>query len=115
MPETTLGGVRVGRWALSYFLHANDLILNAVVAATVNITSDLTAETGQIALNQTNEVGAGNYTITIQSSGPVRTISGTTVPASGAPRTNVSNAGAESLSNRANSRGERFCRRSPSR
>ena len=43
----------------------------------VNLTTDLTAETGAVALNQTNEEGAGGYTITIQSaSAAVRTISG---------------------------------------
>jgi hypothetical protein len=44
----------------------------------VNITSDLTAETGAVALNQFAEDGggAGTYTITIQPSGAARTISG---------------------------------------
>jgi hypothetical protein len=44
---------------------------------TVNITSDLTAETGAVALNQLTEVGAGGYTLTIKPSGAARTISGT--------------------------------------
>jgi hypothetical protein len=44
---------------------------------TINITSDLTAETGLIALNQTLESGAGNYTLTIQPGAAAnRTISG---------------------------------------
>jgi hypothetical protein len=43
----------------------------------VNITSDLTSEDGSIALNQWNESGAGNYTLTIKpSSATARTISG---------------------------------------
>lgn len=45
---------------------------------TVNITSDLTAETGTNALNQFSETGAGGYTLTIQpSAGVTRIISGT--------------------------------------
>jgi trimeric autotransporter adhesin len=46
----------------------------------VNITSDLTNESGQIGLNQLTEegAGAGNYTITIKPSGAPRTISSTT-------------------------------------
>ncbi len=44
---------------------------------TVNVTSDLTAETGAVALNQLTEVGAGGYTLTIKPSGAARTISGT--------------------------------------
>jgi trimeric autotransporter adhesin len=44
---------------------------------TVNITTDLTAETGAYALNQLTESGVGNYTATFQSSAAVaRTISG---------------------------------------
>jgi Calx-beta domain-containing protein len=43
---------------------------------TVNITSDLTGETGAVALNQIAEVGAGGYTLTIKPSGAARTISG---------------------------------------
>jgi hypothetical protein len=48
---------------------------------TINITSDLTGETGAILLNQIAEVGAGGYTLTIKPSGAPRTISGT--PAAG--------------------------------
>jgi hypothetical protein len=44
----------------------------------VNITSDLSNESGQIGLNQLTEEGAGNYTITIKPSGASRTISSTT-------------------------------------
>ncbi|QYO65804.1 Calx-beta domain-containing protein [Leptolyngbya sp. 7M] len=44
---------------------------------TINITSDLTAETGAVALNQISEFGAGGYTLTIKPSGAARTISGT--------------------------------------
>ena len=44
---------------------------------TVNITTDLTAETGAIPLNQVAESGAGGYTITIKPSGAARVISGT--------------------------------------
>ena len=44
---------------------------------TVNITSDLTVETGVVALNQWVEQGVGGYTLTIRPSGAPRTISGT--------------------------------------
>jgi len=44
---------------------------------TVNITTDLTAETGAVMLNQLSEVGAGGYTVTFKPSGAARTISGT--------------------------------------
>jgi len=50
---------------------------------TVNITSDLTAETGAVALNQLAESGAGGYTVTIKPSGAARTISGTSAASSG--------------------------------
>lgn len=46
---------------------------------TLNITSDLTAELGTVALNQWSETGAGGYTVTLVSSAAtIRTISGTT-------------------------------------
>lgn len=49
----------------------------------LNITGDLTAETGTVALNQWAEEGVGNYTITIApSAATVRTISGTSAAAS---------------------------------
>jgi S-layer family protein/all-beta uncharacterized protein len=44
---------------------------------TINITSDLTVETGAVFLNQIAEEGAGNYTLTLKPSGAARTISGT--------------------------------------
>jgi Domain of unknown function DUF11/Thrombospondin type 3 repeat len=44
--------------------------------ATVNITSDLTAETGAVALNQFAEEGPGGYTLTFKPSGAARAISG---------------------------------------
>ncbi len=44
---------------------------------TINITSDLTGETGAVALNQFAEFGAGGYTLTFKPSGAPRTISGT--------------------------------------
>lgn len=44
---------------------------------TVNITSDLTTETGAIFLNQLAESGAGGYTVTFKPSGAARTVSGT--------------------------------------
>lgn len=44
---------------------------------TINITSDLTAETGAVVLNQIAESGAGGYTLTIKPSGAARVISGT--------------------------------------
>jgi len=50
---------------------------------TVNITSDLTAETGAVALNQLTEVGAGGYTVTIKPSGAARVISGTAATSNG--------------------------------
>ncbi len=64
---------------------------------TINITSDLTAETGTVALNQLNEEGAGGYTVTIQSSGATaRTISGSNATAlinlNGADRINFNGA-----------------------
>ena len=45
---------------------------------TVNITSDLTSESGTIGLNQLAEdgIGAGTYTLTIKPSGVARTVSG---------------------------------------
>lgn len=43
----------------------------------INITSDLTAETGAVALNQRAEEGAGNYRFTIIPQGAARVISGT--------------------------------------
>ena len=41
-----------------------------------NITSDLSGETGAIALNQRNEEGAGGYWLTIRPSGAARTVTG---------------------------------------
>jgi|GEM_PF-556813 len=52
----------------------NQGVLSGSVTAT--ITTNLTSETGTIALNQWGESGAGGYTLTIQPSG-ARTISGT--------------------------------------
>lgn len=49
----------------------------------VNITSDLTAETGAVVLNQLTEIGAGGYTVVIRPSGAARTISGTSASSSG--------------------------------
>jgi hypothetical protein len=43
----------------------------------VNITSDLTAETGAVGLNQLTETGLGGYTVTFKPSGAARVISGT--------------------------------------
>lgn len=48
----------------------------------INITSDLTAETGAVVLNQLAEAGAGGYTVTIKPSGAARTISGTSAASS---------------------------------
>jgi hypothetical protein len=56
-----------------------EAINNSAIAGNVNVfvKTDL-AETGTVALNQTTEIGAGNYTITIQpDSSQTRTISGT--------------------------------------
>ena len=46
---------------------------------TINITTDLTGETGTVALNQQAEegAGAGTYTVTIKPSGAARSITGT--------------------------------------
>lgn len=44
---------------------------------TINLTSDLTAEGGTIALNQLAEDGVGGYTVTIKPSGAPRAITGT--------------------------------------
>lgn len=48
---------------------------------TVNLTSDLTAETGTHSLNQLTETGGGGYTIIFQSSGAARVISGNSATA----------------------------------
>lgn len=48
---------------------------------TVNLTSDLTAETGTHSLNQLTETGVGGYTILFQPSGASRTISGSSASA----------------------------------
>ena len=50
---------------------------------TVNITSDLTGETGAVPLNQLVESGVGGYTVTIKPSGAARTITGTSAANSG--------------------------------
>jgi hypothetical protein len=59
------------------FAAMNAGVLTANV--TINITTDLTAETGAVALNQQVEEGAtpGTYTVTIKPSGAARVISGT--------------------------------------
>lgn len=49
----------------------------------INITSDLTGETGAVALNQLVETGAGGYTVTIKPSGAPRSIIGTSAASSG--------------------------------
>lgn len=60
-------------------------LLNAGVVSgnvTINITGDLTAETGTFALNQWAEEGVGNYTLTITpSAGVTRLISGSSAAA----------------------------------
>jgi trimeric autotransporter adhesin len=53
-------------------INAGALIGNVVV----NLTSDLTAELGAVALNEWPEDGVGNYTLLIKPSGGPRTISG---------------------------------------
>jgi hypothetical protein len=50
---------------------------------TINIISDLTGETGAVALNQVAESGAGGYTITFKPSGAARTITGTSATSNG--------------------------------
>lgn len=56
---------------------------------TVNITADLTAETGAISLGQWSEEGTGNYTLTIRPDAAVnRTISGTSAAGFGLIRSN---------------------------
>lgn len=62
-----------------------NLINSGVISGnvTVNITGNLTAETGTFALNQWNETGGTGYTITMQPSAAVnRTISGNSAAAS---------------------------------
>ena len=56
-----------------------DVINNSAITGnvTVNITSDLTAETGTIGLNQIAEDGIGGYFFTIKPSGVARTVTGT--------------------------------------
>jgi hypothetical protein len=74
-----------------------DLINQGVLVGntTLNITGDLTAETGAIALNQWAEDGVGNYTLTIQPSAAVtRSIVGSSAAGSlvrfnGADRVNI--------------------------
>jgi hypothetical protein len=60
-------------------------LLNAGVVSsniTVNLTSDLTAETGTVSLNQQSEESTGGFTITIQPNGGVlRTVSGSNTTA----------------------------------
>jgi hypothetical protein len=58
------------------FEFLNNSALNGNV--TVEITSDLTAETGTHALNQWVEEGIGGYTLTIKPVGSARVVSGTT-------------------------------------
>ncbi len=58
--------------------------LNAGAATgniTIDITGDLLAETGTVALNQLAEDGVGGYTLTVRPSGGPRTISGVNVGA----------------------------------
>jgi hypothetical protein len=73
-------------------------LINAGVLSgnlTINITGDLTVETGTVALNQWAEQGTGNYTVTIApSAAVVRNIYGTNATASlvrfdGADRVNI--------------------------
>jgi|GEM_PF-1272457 len=49
----------------------------------ISITSDLTAETGAVVLNQIAESGPGGYTLTIKPSGAAHTISGTSASSAG--------------------------------
>jgi Peptidase family C25 len=57
------------------FAQMNSAVLTSNV--TINLTSDLTGETGSIALNQWTEEGAGNYTVTLKPSGVARSITST--------------------------------------
>jgi hypothetical protein len=50
---------------------------------TVNITSDLTAETGAVPLNQLAEAGVGGYTVTFKPSGAARIVSGSSATSNG--------------------------------
>ena len=64
---------------------------------TINLTTDLTGETGAVALNQQTEEGsgAGTYTVTIKPSGAARTITGTTanlIKLNGADRVTIDGA-----------------------
>jgi hypothetical protein len=70
-----------------------DVINNGILTGNINavITSDLSAETGTVALNKWNELGTGNYKLNIVPDGiTTRTVSGT--PASAASMIVVSGA-----------------------
>ncbi len=69
---TTTGGV---------FAAINAGVLNGDL--TLEITGDLTAETGAVALNQWAEEGVGNYSLTIKPVGSPRVISGASAASSG--------------------------------
>jgi trimeric autotransporter adhesin len=56
------------------FAALNAGVLNSNV--TVNLTSDLTGETGTVALNELAQDGAGGFTVTIKPSGAARSITG---------------------------------------
>lgn len=78
----TSGSISVGAGqAYTSLTNAGGLFeaLNSAVLTgdvTINITSDLTAETGAVALNQLTEEGAGGYGLLIRPAGGPRTISG---------------------------------------
>ncbi|MEO7674381.1 MAG: carboxypeptidase-like regulatory domain-containing protein, partial [Pyrinomonadaceae bacterium] len=80
--QTFAGAVSVGTGETITSLTNNGGLFQAMNAGTisgntvVNITSNLTAETGTHSLNQQIEEGAGNWTIFFQASGAARLISG---------------------------------------
>ena len=95
------GTINVGPTELVTSLTNAGGIFQAINASTltgnliINITGDLTAETGTFALNQWSEDGVGNYTVTIQpSAAVVRNIYGSNAAAAlirfdGADRVNI--------------------------
>lgn len=85
--QTYTGSLNVGAGETITSLTNNGGLFQALNAGvisgnvTINITSDLSTETGTHSLNQLTETGAGGYTITIQASGAARLISGSNATA----------------------------------
>ena len=109
LPSIT-GVFNVGPGQVYTSLTADGGLFEAMNAAaisgniTANITGDITIEDGANGLNQFNEIGVGNYTLTIQpTGGATRTVSGTNATAlitlNGADRVTMNglNAGGNTL------------------